>query len=46
MVGPQFLLILCSRWLGTWSWGNQFLWGYSEKDDEELQKVFNYVVSK
>ncbi len=26
---------------GTWSWGNQFLWGYSpDKDDEELRKTF------
>ncbi|CAG9462756.1 unnamed protein product [Pedinophyceae sp. YPF-701] len=26
--------------LGTWSWGNQFLWGYSEDMDGELREVF------
>lgn len=25
--------------LGTWSWGNQFLWGYKESMDTELQEV-------
>ncbi|GAB4823494.1 hypothetical protein N2152v2_010540 [Parachlorella kessleri] len=30
---------------GTWSWGNQFLWGYKESMDPELQEVFNLVVS-
>ncbi|KAG1671133.1 hypothetical protein FOA52_005385 [Chlamydomonas sp. UWO 241] len=32
--------------LGTWSWGNQLLWGYDEKMDPELQQVFNLAVSK
>lgn len=32
--------------LGTWSWGNQFLWNYDEDMDPELQQVFNYAVSK
>lgn len=32
--------------LGTWSWGNRFLWGYTEKMDPELQEVFNYSVSQ
>ncbi|KAK9794677.1 hypothetical protein WJX73_007621 [Symbiochloris irregularis] len=31
---------------GTWSWGNQFLWGYSQEDDEEIREVFNLLVSK
>eukprot|EP00197_Chlamydomonas_leiostraca_P015833 CAMPEP_0202882450 /NCGR_PEP_ID=MMETSP1391-20130828/38004_1 /ASSEMBLY_ACC=CAM_ASM_000867 /TAXON_ID=1034604 /ORGANISM="Chlamydomonas leiostraca, Strain SAG 11-49" /LENGTH=328 /DNA_ID=CAMNT_0049565305 /DNA_START=156 /DNA_END=1142 /DNA_ORIENTATION=- len=31
--------------LGTWSWGNQFLWGYEESMDPELQQVYNLVVS-
>jgi len=26
--------------------GNQFLWGYSEDSDAELQRVFDYVLSK
>ncbi|PNW83897.1 hypothetical protein CHLRE_04g216350v5 [Chlamydomonas reinhardtii] len=30
--------------LGTWSWGNRFLWGYDETMDAELQEVFNLVV--
>ena len=32
--------------VGTWSWGNQFLWGYSEDSDAELHRVFDYVLSK
>ncbi|GLC52517.1 hypothetical protein PLESTB_000638500 [Pleodorina starrii] len=31
--------------LGTWSWGNRFLWGYDESQDPELQQLFNLVVS-
>jgi pyridoxine 4-dehydrogenase len=27
------------------AWGNKLLWGYTEDDDEELQKVFNLMVS-
>lgn len=30
--------------LGTWAWGNQFLWGYDTSMDAELQEVFNLVV--
>jgi aryl-alcohol dehydrogenase-like predicted oxidoreductase len=26
--------------------GNKFLWGYSQDADEELQRVFDYVLSK
>eukprot|EP00891_Asterochloris_glomerata_P008451 jgi/Astpho2/8451/Aster-07637 len=32
--------------LGTWAWGNQFLWGYEKDQDAELQEVFNLMVSK
>lgn len=32
--------------LGTWSWGNQLLWGYDKSMDPELQQLFNLVVSK
>ena len=32
--------------LGTWAWGNQFLWGYEKDQDVELQEVFNLMVSK
>ncbi len=28
------------------AWGNQFLWGYKEEQDPELQQVFNLVVSR
>ena len=31
---------------GTWSWGNKFLWNYSEQDDKEIQEVFNLLVSR
>ncbi|KAG6391524.1 hypothetical protein SASPL_149280 [Salvia splendens] len=29
---------------GTWAWGNEFLWGYEESMDGELQQVFNLAV--
>ncbi|KAK4277616.1 hypothetical protein QN277_015588 [Acacia crassicarpa] len=29
---------------GTWAWGNQFLWGYQESMDNELQQIFNLAV--
>lgn len=32
--------------VGTWAWGNKLLWSYSKEDDEELQRTFDYVVSK
>jgi len=32
--------------LGTWAWGNQFLWGYEESQDPQLEEVFNLMVSK
>lgn len=31
--------------LGTWAWGNKFLWGYDESMDEELQSTFNLAVN-
>ena len=31
--------------LGTWSWGNQLLWGYEEAMDPELQGVFDLATS-
>lgn len=31
--------------LGTWAWGNKFLWGYEPDMDTELQEVFNLVVA-
>ncbi|CAI5951443.1 unnamed protein product [Closterium sp. NIES-64] len=32
--------------LGTWAWGNKFLWGYDKEMDEELKEVFDLVVSR
>lgn len=32
--------------LGTWSWGNKFLWDYDTNMDPELQKIFNLAVSR
>ncbi|GAY31837.1 hypothetical protein CUMW_283600 [Citrus unshiu] len=29
---------------GTWAWGNQFLWGYQESMDSQLQQTFNLAV--
>ena len=31
--------------VGTWSWGNQFVWGYDDSMDPELQRVFNTAVT-
>lgn len=41
-VGP---LSISPMGLGTWSWGNKFLWGYDESMDDELQAVFNLAVT-
>lgn len=32
--------------VGTWSWGNRFLWGYDESMDSDIQTAFNYCISK
>ena len=37
-------LSLSPMGIGTWSWGNQFVWGYDESMDPELQSVFNAAV--
>jgi len=31
--------------IGTWAWGNRFLWQYSPDEDAELQRTFNHAVS-
>eukprot|EP00287_Rhodomonas_sp_CCMP768_P003981 CAMPEP_0196722558 /NCGR_PEP_ID=MMETSP1091-20130531/4910_1 /TAXON_ID=302021 /ORGANISM="Rhodomonas sp., Strain CCMP768" /LENGTH=341 /DNA_ID=CAMNT_0042064301 /DNA_START=184 /DNA_END=1209 /DNA_ORIENTATION=- len=31
--------------IGTWSWGNRFLWGYEPAMDSELQSCFDLCVS-
>ena len=28
--------------IGTWAWGNKFLWGYNEDMDNELQASFAF----
>jgi len=37
-------LSLSPMGIGTWSWGNQFVWGYDESMDPELRSVFNAAV--
>lgn len=32
--------------VGTWAWGNKLLWGYDTKDDEEIQRAFDYILSQ
>jgi len=32
--------------LGTWAWGNRFLWGYTPDMDGELKRVFSFAVSR
>jgi len=31
--------------LGTWAWGNQLLWGYTEASDPELRRAFDEAVT-
>lgn len=38
-------LVMSPIGCGTWAWGNRFLWGYDIKDDESLNRAFDYVVS-
>ncbi|XP_027365380.1 pyridoxal reductase, chloroplastic [Abrus precatorius] len=40
-IGP---LSVSPMGFGTWAWGNQFLWGYQESMDNELQQIFNLAV--
>jgi hypothetical protein len=37
-------LSLSPMGVGTWSWGNQFVWGYDESNDPVLEKVFDRAV--
>jgi pyridoxine 4-dehydrogenase len=30
--------------VGTWAWGNQFLWGYDPKQDSEIEAAFQRAV--
>jgi hypothetical protein len=30
--------------LGAWAWGDSLFWGYDQKNDEELRKVFDYAI--
>ena len=39
-------LVMSPVGCGTWAWGNRFLWGYDEKEDESLKKAFDFLVSK
>lgn len=39
-------LVMSPIGCGTWAWGNRFLWGYDEKEDESLKEAFDFVVSK
>lgn len=32
--------------LGAWSWGDSVFWGYNPKQDNDLQEVFDYALSK
>ena len=32
--------------LGTWAWGNRFLWNYSKDQDDELAKAYQYSIKK
>jgi pyridoxine 4-dehydrogenase len=31
--------------VGTWAWGNQFLWGYDPKQDRAIQEAFQRAVA-
>ena len=32
--------------VGTWAWGNQFLWGYAPDQDQELEDCFQRAVER
>ncbi|MFN9871503.1 MAG: aldo/keto reductase [Cyanobacteriota bacterium] len=32
--------------MGTWAWGNQFLWGYDPARDDQLEAAFQRAVSR
>lgn len=32
--------------VGTWQWGNKFLWDYKESDDESLRRTYEYLLEK
>ena len=32
--------------LGAWAWGDSVFWGYNPKQDNDLQQVFDYALSK
>jgi len=32
--------------VGTWAWGNQFLWGYSPEQDQQLEACFQRAVER
>ena len=32
--------------VGTWAWGNQFLWGYDPRQDSELKATFQAAVDR
>lgn len=32
--------------MGTWAWGNQFLWGYAPEQDQELEACFQRAVER
>jgi pyridoxine 4-dehydrogenase len=32
--------------VGTWAWGNQFLWGYAPEQDQELEACFQRAVER
>uniref|UniRef100_A0A2P2K7T0 Uncharacterized protein MANES_01G038700 n=4 Tax=Rhizophora mucronata TaxID=61149 RepID=A0A2P2K7T0_RHIMU len=40
-MGPQSV---SPMGFGTWAWGNQFLWGYKESMDADLQRTFNLAL--
>lgn len=39
-------LKLSQMGVGTWSWGNRLLWNYSEEDDAEIARTYDYVTSR
>jgi pyridoxine 4-dehydrogenase len=53
LVCPQILRLACClnglqvspMGLGTWAWGNRFLWNYDPSQDQELQAVWNTAVA-
>lgn len=43
-ISPIDISAKSSCFYSTWSWGNKFLWRYSQDQDDELRKTYDYLL--